>query len=224
MASSVAAEAVSNKETAVTKEETGLTHECGVFGCIATGEWPTQIDVAQVICLGLVALQHRYCSMVIQYKQETGSRTYKACCPVTRVYILQTCYYYCYLAVLLHMFISYRAVVIVTLLSCYTCLYPTELLLLLPCCPVTHVYTLQSCYYYCYLAVLLHMFIPYRAVIIIVILLSCYTCLYPTELLLLLLSCCPVTHVYILQSCYYCYLAVLLHMFISYRPVIFIKA
>ncbi|EEB16640.1 Amidophosphoribosyltransferase precursor, putative [Pediculus humanus corporis] len=40
-------------------EETGLTHECGVFGCIATGDWPSQIDVAQVICLGLVALQHR---------------------------------------------------------------------------------------------------------------------------------------------------------------------
>ncbi|XP_052865403.1 amidophosphoribosyltransferase-like isoform X1 [Anopheles cruzii] len=37
----------------------GLTHECGVFGAIATGDWPTQIDVAQVICLGLVALQHR---------------------------------------------------------------------------------------------------------------------------------------------------------------------
>lgn len=43
-----------------TREETGLTHECGVFGCIATGDWPSQIDVAQVICLGLVALQHRY--------------------------------------------------------------------------------------------------------------------------------------------------------------------
>lgn len=42
------------------KEETGMTHECGVFGCIATGDWPSQIDVAQVICLGLVALQHRY--------------------------------------------------------------------------------------------------------------------------------------------------------------------
>lgn len=42
------------------REETGLTHECGVFGCIATGDWPSQIDVAQVICLGLVALQHRY--------------------------------------------------------------------------------------------------------------------------------------------------------------------
>lgn len=41
------------------KEETGLTHECGVFGCVAAGDWPTQIDVAQVICLGLVALQHR---------------------------------------------------------------------------------------------------------------------------------------------------------------------
>ena len=42
-----------------TYEETGLTHECGVFGCVAAGDWPTQVDVAQVICLGLVALQHR---------------------------------------------------------------------------------------------------------------------------------------------------------------------
>lgn len=41
------------------KEVTGLTHECGVFGAIACGDWPTQIDIAQVICLGLVALQHR---------------------------------------------------------------------------------------------------------------------------------------------------------------------
>lgn len=31
---------------------TGLTHECGVFGCIAAGDWPSQIDVAQVVCLG----------------------------------------------------------------------------------------------------------------------------------------------------------------------------
>jgi len=41
------------------KEVSGLTHECGVFGAIACGDWPTQIDIAQVICLGLVALQHR---------------------------------------------------------------------------------------------------------------------------------------------------------------------
>ncbi|XP_036344737.1 amidophosphoribosyltransferase-like, partial [Rhagoletis pomonella] len=41
------------------KEVSGLTHECGVFGAIACGEWPTQIDIAQVVCLGLVALQHR---------------------------------------------------------------------------------------------------------------------------------------------------------------------
>uniref|UniRef100_A0A1B6E634 Amidophosphoribosyltransferase n=1 Tax=Clastoptera arizonana TaxID=38151 RepID=A0A1B6E634_9HEMI len=41
------------------EELTGMKHECGVFGCIATDPWPTQIDVAQVICLGLVALQHR---------------------------------------------------------------------------------------------------------------------------------------------------------------------
>lgn len=40
-------------------ELTGLRHECGVFGCIASGPWPTHIDVAQVICLGIVALQHR---------------------------------------------------------------------------------------------------------------------------------------------------------------------
>jgi amidophosphoribosyltransferase len=68
MASSESTKAVINKETGsvkmvINKEETGLTHECGVFGCVATGEWPTQIDVAQVICLGLVALQHRYCSL-----------------------------------------------------------------------------------------------------------------------------------------------------------------
>ncbi|KAH8241293.1 hypothetical protein KR032_007456 [Drosophila birchii] len=41
------------------KELTGLTHECGVFGAIACGDWPTQMDIARVICLGLVALQHR---------------------------------------------------------------------------------------------------------------------------------------------------------------------
>jgi len=40
-------------------DEAGITHNCGVFGCISSGEWPTQIDVAQIICLGLVALQHR---------------------------------------------------------------------------------------------------------------------------------------------------------------------
>lgn len=37
----------------------GLTHECGVFGAIGTGEWPTQLEIAQIICWGLVALQHR---------------------------------------------------------------------------------------------------------------------------------------------------------------------
>uniref|UniRef100_A0A0A9WRJ6 Amidophosphoribosyltransferase n=1 Tax=Lygus hesperus TaxID=30085 RepID=A0A0A9WRJ6_LYGHE len=41
------------------KELTGMKHECGVFGCMAAGPWPTSLDVGQVICLGLVALQHR---------------------------------------------------------------------------------------------------------------------------------------------------------------------
>lgn len=37
----------------------GLTHECGVFGAIACNDWPTEIDIPQVLTLGLVALQHR---------------------------------------------------------------------------------------------------------------------------------------------------------------------
>ncbi|KAL5277436.1 PPAT family protein [Megaselia abdita] len=40
-------------------EVTGLTHECGVFGAIACGDWPTQLDIPQIILLGIVALQHR---------------------------------------------------------------------------------------------------------------------------------------------------------------------
>lgn len=40
-------------------EKTGLTHECGIFGCIGSGTWPTKVDIAQTICLGLIALQHR---------------------------------------------------------------------------------------------------------------------------------------------------------------------
>lgn len=36
------------------QRSTGLTHECGVFGCIAAGDWPSQIDVAQVVCLGKI--------------------------------------------------------------------------------------------------------------------------------------------------------------------------
>nr|CAR93231.1 CG2867-PA [Drosophila melanogaster] len=48
-----------SESISASKELTGLTHECGVFGAIACGDWPTQMDIAHVICLGLVALQHR---------------------------------------------------------------------------------------------------------------------------------------------------------------------
>lgn len=41
------------------QKHTGLTHECGVFGCISAGDWPSQIDVAQVICLGRYTLYDR---------------------------------------------------------------------------------------------------------------------------------------------------------------------
>lgn len=27
------------------KEISGLTHECGVFGAIACGDWPTQVNI-----------------------------------------------------------------------------------------------------------------------------------------------------------------------------------
>ena len=40
-------------------EELGIREECGVFGCIASGEWPTQLDVPHVVTLGLEGLQHR---------------------------------------------------------------------------------------------------------------------------------------------------------------------
>ncbi|XP_074651938.1 amidophosphoribosyltransferase-like [Tubulanus polymorphus] len=36
-----------------------LREACGVFGCVSSGDWPTQMDVANIICLGLVGLQHR---------------------------------------------------------------------------------------------------------------------------------------------------------------------
>lgn len=41
------------------KVDSGLTHECGVFGAIGCGEWPTHLEISQIICWGLVALQHR---------------------------------------------------------------------------------------------------------------------------------------------------------------------
>lgn len=40
-------------------EDDELREACGVFGCVSSDEWPTQLDVAHIICLGLVALQHR---------------------------------------------------------------------------------------------------------------------------------------------------------------------
>lgn len=39
--------------------EEALKEKCGVFGVISNGDWPTSLDVAHIICLGLVGLQHR---------------------------------------------------------------------------------------------------------------------------------------------------------------------
>lgn len=44
---------------ATSDTDSDMQEACGVFGCVATGSWPTQLDVANVICLGLVGLQHR---------------------------------------------------------------------------------------------------------------------------------------------------------------------
>lgn len=40
--------------------DSGLTHECGVFGAIGNKHWPCNSEIAQFICIGLEALQHRY--------------------------------------------------------------------------------------------------------------------------------------------------------------------
>ncbi|KAK3597493.1 hypothetical protein CHS0354_041916 [Potamilus streckersoni] len=40
-------------------DDAGLREACGIFGCVAVGNWPTELDVAHTICMGLVGLQHR---------------------------------------------------------------------------------------------------------------------------------------------------------------------
>lgn len=40
-------------------EESGVREECGVFGIVATGSWPSDINLSHLIHLGLVGLQHR---------------------------------------------------------------------------------------------------------------------------------------------------------------------
>lgn len=39
--------------------QSGLTHECGVFGAIGNANWNLDSEIAQIICIGLEALQHR---------------------------------------------------------------------------------------------------------------------------------------------------------------------
>lgn len=43
----------------VSFRDRALKEKCGVFGVISNGDWPTSYDVAYIICLGLVGLQHR---------------------------------------------------------------------------------------------------------------------------------------------------------------------
>ncbi|GAB6022588.1 hypothetical protein CHUAL_006686 [Chamberlinius hualienensis] len=38
---------------------TGLREACGLFGVVSSGDWPTELNVAHIIYLGLDALQHR---------------------------------------------------------------------------------------------------------------------------------------------------------------------
>lgn len=52
---------------------TGLTHECGVFGAIGSEAWSRNMDVSQIIVIGLEALQHRYllyiCLIIIKVNE-----------------------------------------------------------------------------------------------------------------------------------------------------------
>ncbi|XP_055932416.1 amidophosphoribosyltransferase-like [Argiope bruennichi] len=57
-----------------------LREACGLFGCIATGHWPTNLDVAHIIYLGLIALQHRgqeSCGIVSSNGDKHIMRTHK---------------------------------------------------------------------------------------------------------------------------------------------------
>ena len=41
------------------KTESGMQEACGVFGCVAAGDWPSGLDIGHIITLGLTGLQHR---------------------------------------------------------------------------------------------------------------------------------------------------------------------
>ena len=60
-ATSSAARLLANLEKVddVCFRDRALEEKCGVFGVISNGDWPTSYDVAYIICLGLVGLQHR---------------------------------------------------------------------------------------------------------------------------------------------------------------------
>lgn len=41
------------------KVDSGLTHECGVFAAIGNESWEAGTEIAQIVLIGLQALQHR---------------------------------------------------------------------------------------------------------------------------------------------------------------------
>ena len=61
----------SSSEMPLTDLDEGLHEACGVFGCVAK-TWPTELDVAHVICLGMVGLQHRLVKIVIKGNLQGG--------------------------------------------------------------------------------------------------------------------------------------------------------
>ncbi|GIY69562.1 amidophosphoribosyltransferase [Caerostris extrusa] len=59
----------------------GLQEACGLFGCMASGKWPTNLDVSHIIYLGLIALQHRgqeSCGIVTSNGDKHSMKTHKA--------------------------------------------------------------------------------------------------------------------------------------------------
>ena len=40
--------------------DSGMREACGLFGIVATGDWPSDINLSHLIHLGLVGLQHRW--------------------------------------------------------------------------------------------------------------------------------------------------------------------
>ncbi|GIY28965.1 hypothetical protein CDAR_79061 [Caerostris darwini] len=64
----------------MTENTKELRDSCGVFGIVAAGEWPTKLEVTELIYLGLIAIQHRgqeSSGMVTSYGEKDNMKIHR---------------------------------------------------------------------------------------------------------------------------------------------------